>query len=413
MSFDIESYGPGQSMTGNFAGKEVKAQLWVNKIPFEVSAPPSKRSKKPEWVVARKDGSMPSNYQWCLPVRLLLYRNDGTGSFGYKMQADGEGGQEVEEYILTFDGSDWRDQQFNALAEFVQTAGRAGPFRLDQGQNSGQGAAPWVIKNWKPEDAGYAPVAAAAPVAAPVASPAAAPPPVPSAPPPPQAPPPTPPADPYQYADRYDGVKIRWKPGMADWEPVPSAAPAIPIVQAQPLAPTRTVIGLNPGDRLEGAATVAVEQADGTKIRQVQYQGDGVVVTPQGVPTQLASGPEPRSRTEAIAGAGGPSQTPSMAPGAPGIEEPASVAPGPSPAPTAASRQSVIRQAYDSGSPVTVEIICDHPDHIENGGPARVNMPAFWDPSASLWKQTHNCPGSKRVRILDATAAVKLAAGVA
>jgi hypothetical protein len=423
VGFDIENFQPGQRMEGHIARKEVKAMLWVNKVPFEVSAPPQRRNKPAQFMVARKDGSMPPPDQWWVPVRLLTYRNDGSGSFGYKMQADGEGGSEVEEHILTFDcGSEWRDQQMNALAQYVQEAGRAGPFRLDQGQNSGQGAAPWVIKNWRPEDAGFAPShSAPAPVAAPVPSPVAAPapPPVPSTPPPvPPAPPPTPappppPADPYQYADRYDGVKIRWKPGMADWEVVPDTRPATPVVQAQPLASTRTVVGLNPGDRMEGAARIAVEQADGTQIRQIHYQGDGVVVTPQGVPTQMAAGTEPRTREEAITGKQGP-QTAATVPGALGVEEPAYVSPGQAPAPTQAATQSAIRQAYDSGSPIPVEMICDHPDHTDNGGsPAHVTMPAFWDPSASLWKQTHNCPGSKRVRVLDATAAVKAAAGVA
>ena len=74
---------------------------------------------------------------------------------------------------------------------------------------------------------------------------------------------------------------------------------------------------------------------------------------------------------------------------------------------------SVIRQAYDNGSPIQVEMICDHPDHTDNENrPVRVNMPAFWDPTAQIWKQTHNCPGSRKVRVLDATAAVKVAAGV-
>lgn len=422
VTFDPEAYQPGQQVQGTFASKEVKAQLWVNKIPFEVAAPPQQRKKQAGWVVARKDGSMPSDFQWVFPIRLLQYRNDGTGSFGYRMQADGEGGQEVEEYVLAFDGgSTWRDRQMTDMAQFVQETGRGGPYRLDQGQTSGQGAAPWIIRNWRPEDCGFPPAQAVASSAVPAAQSAPtaataspAPPPVPSAPPPvPQAPPP-PPADPYQYAERYDGVKIRWQPGMADWEPVPQAGP--PVVQAQPLASTRTVVGLNPGDRMEGAARVAVEQADGREIRQVHYQGDGVVVTPQGVPTQLAAGVEPKTRAEAISGNQAP-QTASTATGALGVEEPAPVAPGPSPAPTGASMASVIRQAYDNGSPVQVELRCDHADHTERDHEGKtvaavVRMPAFWDPTANLWKQTHNCPGSRKVRVLDATAAVKSAAGV-
>lgn len=421
MTFDPEAYAPGQRMAGQFAKADTKAALWVNKVPWEVHSLPVMRRKNEQFIKPRDDGSMVNPNEWQVPIRVLAYRGDG--EFGYQLQSDGEGGQETVEYILTFSSADWRDAQMNALAQYIQTAGRAGPFRLDKGQAQGNGAPPWVIKNWKPEDAGFPPVGAAAGAPAAVVVPATAtvapsaalsgsPPPRPQPPvagPPPKPTPPPPPADPYVYDTRYDGVPIRWKDGMGDWEPVPDETPKQHVVHAQPLASTRTVVGINPGDRMEGAARTVVEQANGAEIRQTTYQGDGVVLTPQGVMTQVATGDEPRNRQEAITGERGP-ETPNLAQGAFGPTQTLPAAP----APSQAAQQGTVRQAYDTGSPISVTVACDHPDHTDkNGDPAEVTVPAFWDGAAGYWKQTHNCPGSKKVRIMDVTAAVKQAAGVA
>jgi hypothetical protein len=158
---------------------------------------------------------------------------------------------------------------------------------------------------------------AVAPVMAPVAPPPPAPVPVQVAPPPPPvAVAPPPPEDPYQYADGPDG-KLRWKQGMAAWEPVPVVAPVVapppspPVVTPPPVAPTAP------------AVSAPVEATQDVTALMAALQKAGVDTSAlTGAPAAGAAAPKPRkARTP------NPSPTPTVLEGTATVVPPPVVAP--------------------------------------------------------------------------------------
>ncbi len=431
---------PPQKMEGNLAGAEIKNKLWVLKTPFEITAPPQRRSKPAQFMKPRDDGSMPPDYQWWVPIRLLAWR-PAEQSFGYELQADGEGGQTTVDHVLTFDGgSDWRDGQMNAFGQYVQQHGSAGPLKLTKGQQGKFGAPPWVFDDWTVSDyqgPAYSPPPTSAPASAGVNQPgpsmhstsvapastmAPVPPPMPAATPPPMppaAPPPMPAADPYTYQTRpEDGKRFRWHPTLApNWEEVPPEPPqgppgiipppqAPPGQTAQPIPAMQMVQGYNNTEGMP-SAQVSMPVADGRQMRQAVYQGDGVVAQPSGLQTQNASGQEPRTRQEA-GGMGnapqGAAQTPAAETPALGVE-PAASAPQAAPQPAQQGVQSQLLAAYNAHQPIGIVTACE--DCL-----AKQTSPAWFNPADNRWLQGHQCVKAGKYRTTDVTALVKQTVGV-
>jgi hypothetical protein len=408
-------------LPGQLAGASDKAALWVNKIPFEITAPPQVRAKPPQFLGPKEDGSPPEPNQWWIPVRLLAPRGDGT--FDYQMQDDGEGGRGPVDKILAFDCGQRRNAEMEAIGEYITQRGTAaGPFRLDKGEQRGKGAPPWVIVDWTPAAqpayaSSYQGYQQAAPTVHPTPTLAApqgqatpppaapAPPVVPVPPPPPAdlAPPPEPEPE-YQYHQRSDGKRFRWRAGMAGWEPDPDS------VSAQPLAPTRVVQGYV---NSEGMASeqVTTEVADGSRMRQAVYQGDGAVAQPSGVVTQNAvpdGGAAQTAATAAQGAIGVEAQAPAQG-AVPSASRPAAatVVPTPAqqPAGAAQTMAGAAAQAYGAGKQVMVSLQCPT-CHLEQKGPA------FRRPQDGAYVQTHICKSAGKTVVLNATEAVKAAAGV-
>lgn len=375
---------PQQRLSGNFAKAQDRASLWVNKIPFEISSVPQNRRKNERFIEPNKDPN-----EWVVEIRLLEMGSDGV--MRYQMQDDGEGGQAPVQMLLSLSAGPTRNYQMQRFGEWVAAHGSCGPLRLDKGQAQGDGAPPWIFVDWTPPaQPSYATPMYQAP-AAPV---------VPVPPPAPvetMAPPPPPPAEqPYQYTE--DG-KHRWRPGMANWEPVPAEPQG---TQAQPLPAPKVMTGLVNSEGMP-SERVTVVGADGSQMRQAIYQGEGRVEQPSGYVTQNAA-PEAAQMNPS----GQAAQTPATAPqGAIGVEPqatPSGAAPSTSAAPAGTS--NAYRANYEQGRAIPVTLGCPSCGNS-------LTASAFKRPQQGDWAITHVCAKAGKTLVLNATEAVKSVAGVA
>jgi hypothetical protein len=421
----------GDWLKGSFVKAETKAQLWVNKTPFEIMAAQFV-GRNPQFMRPRQDGTMPDPNEWRLQIRLMEYQGDGT--FRYILEDDGEGGRSAVDYVLTFDPTPTRNHVFQNMATYLKDHPSVGPFRLDKEEKQNKfGQKPWVIVDWTPPFVATqsAPSVATTAPSMPLSSPT------------PAATAPTS-SQGKEYTHFGDhptsGKKLGWHDGLPDWEeipiklatsppPLPVGPPPLPVGAApttgegvppppspppgqssQPIPATRILQGFT-RDPEGNVAGLTQEVTDGTQIRQAVYQGDGVVAQPSGVKTQNAAGPEPRTRAEA--GGMGPTpglqaaQMPVVAEGGLGVEAAASVAEAqPQPSQGPYSVQVAQRQAYDARQPVAITINCDVCYE-------KVSTPAWWDKrEGGHWKQSHQCSKTKDLRTLTVDEFVKQTVGV-